>query len=147
MTIYIHKSILIFGNDFIVLAQTFMTKQIKSPFSETFLEKIKEILLEEKARLAKETADFGTVDDAAFPEYGDDEDENAREIADFTANKPVEVALENELRDVKKSLKRLAEGTYGICKYCDKPIDEKRLLARPTSSSCVSCKKTVSQEA
>ncbi len=124
-----------------------MTKKLNSTFSESFLEKIKEILLKEKVRLAKETIEIGGVDEAAFPEYGDDEDENAREIADFTANKPLEVALENELRDVKKSLKRLTEGTYGICKYCDNAIDEKRLLARPTSSSCVSCKKTVSQEA
>ncbi len=124
-----------------------MMKKIKSPFSDTFLEKIKAILLKEKSRLAKEIPDLGGVNDSAFPEYGDGEDDNAREIADFTANKPVEVALENELRDVKKSLKRLEADTYGICKYCDKPIDEKRLLARPTSSSCVSCKKTVSQEA
>lgn len=124
-----------------------MIKTPQSPFSTTFLDKIKEILLEEKSRLAKETGELGGVNDSAFPEYGEGEDDNAREIADFTANKPVEITLENELRDVKKSLKRLIEGTYGVCKYCDKPIDEKRLLARPTSSSCVSCKKTVAQEA
>lgn len=121
-----------------------MTKKTKSPFSDDFLQKIKELLLTEKARLSKET---GIIDDTAFPEYGEGEDDNAREIADFTANKPVEITLENELRDVLKSLKRLQEGTYGICKYCDQPIDDKRLLARPTSSSCVSCKKTVAQEA
>lgn len=124
-----------------------MTKQTKSPFSDAFLTKIEAILLDEKTRLAKETQTLGGVNGSAFPEYGEDEDSNAREIADFTANKPVEITLANELRDVKKSLKRLQEGNYGVCKYCDKPIDEKRLLARPTSSSCVSCKKTVSQEA
>jgi len=125
-----------------------MTKKITTaPFSPEFLDKIKKILLAEKTTLSSEAVEIGGVNDSAFPEYGEGEDDNAREIADFTANKPVEVALENELRDIKKSLKRLDEGTYGICKYCDKAIDEKRLLARPTSSSCVSCKKTVSQEA
>ncbi len=124
-----------------------MLKKTKSPFSTDFLQKIKAILLLEKDRLTKETVALGGIDESAFPEYGEGEDDNAREIADFTANKPVEITLENELRDVKKSLKRLEEGTYGICKYCDEPIDEKRLLARPTSSSCVSCKKTVAQEA
>ncbi len=124
-----------------------MTKTSKSSFSVEFLDKVKKILLAEKTRLSSETVEIGGVNDSAFPEYGEGEDDNAREIADFTANKPVEVALENELRDIKKSLQRLEEGTYGICKYCDSPIDEKRLLARPTSSSCVSCKKTVSQEA
>ncbi|HRU90169.1 MAG TPA: hypothetical protein P5094_02540 [Patescibacteria group bacterium] len=27
-----------------------------------------------------------------------------------------------------------------MCKYCHKKIDEKRLLARPFSSSCIKCK-------
>ncbi len=124
-----------------------MSKKITPPFSDAFLKQIEEVLIGEKARLGKETGILSGTNEAAFPEYGEGEDDNAREIADFTANKPVEMALENELRDVIKSLKRLREGDYGICKYCDNPIDEKRLLARPTSSSCVSCKKTVSQEA
>lgn len=122
-------------------------KTSTTPFSTKFLEQIEDILVKEKTRLAKEIAMLSGKSENSFPEYGDGEDDNAREIADFTANKPVEIALENELRDVNKSLKRLDEGTYGICKYCDNAIDEKRLLARPTSSSCVSCKKTVSQEA
>ena len=58
-----------------------------------------------------------------------------------------EETLEKMLRDVGKSLKRIEEGSYGVCKYCDKPIDEKRLLARPTSSACVECKKTLTDEA
>ncbi|MEK7623573.1 MAG: TraR/DksA C4-type zinc finger protein, partial [Patescibacteria group bacterium] len=70
----------------------------------------------------------------------------AREVAEYTANKPLEVTLENTLRDINKALERLNKGTYGICKYCDHPIDEKRLLARPTSSACVSCKKTLTDE-
>ena len=118
-----------------------------SEFSQKFLDEIKDILIKEQARLETEVMSISGKGSGDFPEYGDEEDDNAREIADFTANKPVEIALENELRDVKKSLKRLVAGDYGICKYCDKGIDEKRLLARPTSSSCVSCKKTVSQEA
>lgn len=125
-----------------------MTKKtIASPFTQKFLDQILEILTQEKKRLAKEILTLTGKNEGNFPEYGDEDDDNAREIADFTANKPVEIALENELRDVNKSMKRIAEGGYGICKYCEKVIDEKRLLARPTSSSCVSCKKTVSQEA
>ena len=81
-----------------------------------------------------------------FPEYGDKEDENAQEVADYTTNKPLEETLEKLLRDVNKSLTTLKAGNYGVCKYCDKPIDEKRLLARPMSSACVSCKKTLTDE-
>lgn len=122
-------------------------------FSQEFLDKIKKSLLSEKIRLENELAKFTTKNphtaddyDATFPEYGDKEDENALEVAQYTANKPLELALEKELRDVNKSLDRLKKDDYGICKYCDKPIDEKRLLARPTSGACVSCKKALTDE-
>lgn len=122
-------------------------------FSQDFLQKIEEQLKQEKVRLEKELAKFTTKNphvsgdfDATFPEYGDKEDENAQEVAQYTTNKPLEIALESELRDVGKSLERLKKGDYGVCKYCKKPIDEKRLLARPTSGACVSCKKTLTQE-
>ena len=126
----------------------------KTPaFSQEFLQKIEEQLKLEKVRLEKELAKFTNKNqhvagdyDATFPEYGDKEDENAQEVAQYTTNKPLEIALESELRDVGKSLDRLKKGDYGVCKYCKKPIDEKRLLARPTSGACVSCRKTLTQE-
>ena len=128
-------------------------KKISPTHSQELFLKIKNLLEQEKARLSKEiggiaqknpnvTGDFN----ATFPEYGDEEDDNAREVAEYTANKPLEMTLEKTLRDIDKALERMDKGTYGICKYCDKPIDEKRLLARPTSSACVSCKKTLTDE-
>lgn len=111
-------------------------------------------MLEEKKRVARDLSKFTRKDphaadnyNAAFPEYGDEEDDNAREVAEYTTNKPLELSLEKTLRDVDKALERLKGGAYGICKYCGKPIDEKRLMARPTSSACVSCKKTITDEA
>lgn len=126
---------------------------ITSTLSADSLAHIKTQLEAEKNRLEAELAKFTTKNthvaddfDAKFPDYGDKSDENALEITDFLTTKPLEMTLEKELRDVYKSLKRIEDGAYGICKYCEKPIDEKRLLARPTSSSCVSCKKTLTQE-
>lgn len=124
-----------------------------SPLSADALARIKTQLEAEKTRLEGELSKFATKNarvaddfDAKFPDYGDKSDENALEITDFLTTKPLEMTLEKELRDVHKALKRIQDGTYGICKYCEKPIDEKRLLARSTSSSCVSCKKTLTQE-
>ena len=118
-----------------------------------FVAKMKESLGQEKARLEAELNKFTKknphVDgdfDATYPEYGDKSDENAQEISQYLTNKPLEMQLEKTLRDVNKTLESLDKGTYGICKYCDNPIEEKRLEARPTSSSCVSCKKTLTQE-
>lgn len=114
------------------------------------LDKIKKILLKKKDGLAKELDSFGTRDSRAkdrenfntdFPEFGDKDDENAAEVAAYSDRLAIEETLEKDLRDVNKSLERIEKGTYGICSYCKKAINPKRLAARPTSGSCVSCKK------
>ncbi len=124
-----------------------------SPYPKAFLDEIKSKLEEDKKSLEKELAKFTKPNpnvegdfNASFPEYGDEDDDNAREVAQYTANKPLEITLEKSLRDVNKALDRLGNGSYGICKYCDEPIGEERLRARPTSGACVSCKKTLTNE-
>lgn len=131
-----------------------MFKKTKSQFSTDTIKKIEEALLAEKAKLEKELSKFSKKRtdqpddfDTTFPDYGDKEDENAAEVADYVVNLSLEENLEKSLRDTTQALERLGKGEYGICKYCHKPIEEKRLLARPTSSSCMSCKKTITQEA
>lgn len=117
-----------------------------------FLDKMHTLLLEEKARLEKELSQFshrnpqGGNREIDFPNLGDKEDENASEVAQFSDNLSLEDELEKQLRDVESALKLVEKGTYGICKYCKNPIDERRLIARPTSSSCIQCKKTLTQE-
>lgn len=126
----------------------------KTPFDKDFLEEITANMTKEKTRLEKELGQFTTQNpndkddyDATYPEYGDKSDENAQEIAQYAVNKPLEITLEKSLRDINKALTRLKDGTYGICKYCQEPIAQERLIARPTSGSCVSCKKTLKEEA
>lgn len=84
--------------------------------------------------------------DADFPSHGDKEDENAAEVAQFSDNLSLESELESALKDVRSALKAIDNGSYGKCKYCHQEIDTQRLLARPTSTSCIACKKTLTQE-
>ncbi|HEU0051108.1 MAG TPA: TraR/DksA family transcriptional regulator [Patescibacteria group bacterium] len=122
--------------------------------NKTFLEKMKARLLEERARLERDLEDFSKQDPkntavfkVDFPETGgDSEDDNSIEASDLADEISIGAKLQNELRDVAKALASIDKGAYGICKYCKKEIDEKRLLARPTSSTCISCKKTLTQE-
>ncbi len=114
---------------------------------------MEQILLSERERLTQERSSVTKTNPgeqggfrARFPNYGDDEEENAMEVADYAANLSIEQGLEKLLRDVNGALARIKDGTYGICKYCKKPIEEKRLTIRPTSSSCVGCKKAITQE-
>lgn len=125
----------------------------KMTFSPEFMAKVKTMLADEKAKLESELSKFAKKNPevegdykSAFPDYGDKDDENAAEVAEYAVNLSLEDNLEKTLRDVRSALKRLEKGEYGICKYCHKPIEEKRLLARPTSSSCMDCKKIIKQE-
>lgn len=88
------------------------------------------------------TKDSGNANDftSTFPDYGEESDENAQEVGQYSTNLATENILEKTLRDVDSALKKIDQNTYGICKYCHQEIDEKRLLARPFSSSCVKCK-------
>jgi RNA polymerase-binding transcription factor DksA len=109
------------------------------------LDRIKKDLLEKKAQLETELGVFTeeTTDDdyqAKFPEYGDESDENAQEVSQYSTDIEAERVLENTLKDINKALKAIEKNTYGRCKYCNQEIEEKRLLVRPFSSSCVKCK-------
>jgi RNA polymerase-binding protein DksA len=115
--------------------------------NEASIKKIEKQLLAQKKQIMNDLQNFSRADNheaddrtTSFPEYGDKPDENAQEISDYSANVVTEKVLEKSLADVDKALTRIKNGTYGICKYCGNPIAEKRLLARPTANSCVSCK-------
>lgn len=93
--------------------------------------------MEEKSRVNPNEADNLS---SKFPEYGDKPDENAQEIMDYSTDLATEQILEKTLIEIDGALKRIENGTYGICRYCKKPIGAKRLMARPVASSCISCK-------
>ncbi|MEY2920187.1 MAG: hypothetical protein RL261_1492 [Pseudomonadota bacterium] len=44
-----------------------------------------------------------------------------------------------ELRAIDAALLRVADGSYGVCEVCDKPIDSKRLEITPHALRCIDC--------
>jgi DnaK suppressor protein len=42
---------------------------------------------------------------------------------------------------INDALKRIEDGTYGICANCGKPIGEERLAAIPWATHCIDCKR------
>lgn len=110
------------------------------------IKKIKEELIARRQQIVDELKDISGDEvgksnlKVKFPDYGNKSDENAQEIDEYTTNLATEKVLETTLRDIDDTLKRIEDGTYGICKYCKKEIAEKRLIARPVASACVECK-------
>jgi len=41
---------------------------------------------------------------------------------------------------MQEAIKRIDDGTFGICEVCSGPISEKRLTARPVTTLCIDCK-------
>ena len=39
-----------------------------------------------------------------------------------------------------RALARIADGTYGVCESCGKPIGKRRLMAFPRATMCMECK-------
>ena len=54
--------------------------------------------------------------------------------------------VEAELADVSHALKRLDDGTYGVCEACGKPIDDERLDAVPAARFCLADQASAERE-
>ena len=47
--------------------------------------------------------------------------------------------VEAHLVEIDAALARVADGSYGVCVSCGRPIPEGRLEARPSARTCVAC--------
>ncbi|HST64852.1 MAG TPA: TraR/DksA C4-type zinc finger protein [Mycobacteriales bacterium] len=46
---------------------------------------------------------------------------------------------EARVLELDRALERLAEGTYGTCAVCGRPVGAERLAARPDATTCIDC--------
>ena len=119
-------------------------------FSEQFLNERKKDLEDRKAKLTSQLKSFAEQDphqkknfNTDFPQYGDDEDENAAEVAAFEGNLHLEETLETSLEMIDRALQKINDGSYGVCEKCGSVIDEGRLKVMPTATRCANknCKR------
>lgn len=47
---------------------------------------------------------------------------------------------------IEGAIKKIEDGSYGVCELCGEEIEEKRLLARPMATHCIECKMEQEQE-
>ena len=94
-----------------------------------------------EAQLAALEADLRGLFEASRSSNADDEHDPegatiAFERAQLTA---VLEATRRQLTELDSALARWAEGTYGVCEDCGRPIPPERLAARPSARTCVGC--------
>jgi DnaK suppressor protein len=49
----------------------------------------------------------------------------------------------NMLRQIKRALARIADGSYGVCLHCEEEISPKRVNAVPWAAFCIKCQEQV----
>ncbi|MDP9171529.1 MAG: TraR/DksA family transcriptional regulator, partial [Acidobacteriota bacterium] len=49
----------------------------------------------------------------------------------------------NMLRQIRRALGRIADGSYGVCLHCDEDISPKRVNAVPWAAYCIKCQEQV----
>ena len=110
--------------------------------------RFREALLEERTRVEAAIQNLhdenpGTLSEDAGEEtaYDNHLADTATETYDRELDYTLEENSEHVLADIDAALKRIEEGTYGICTNCGEPIAVERLEALPWATLCIDCKR------
>jgi RNA polymerase-binding transcription factor len=88
-----------------------------------------------------------TIEDQAFAATQSDMsgdvgvDDESADAGTATFEREKELSIEQNVRDliqkIDRALKRIEDGTYGICEVCGKPIEKARIKALPYVDLCI----------
>ena len=92
-----------------------------------------------KARLSELTNRVVEIGSELRKPLSADFEDQATDLENQEALEAIENSKIHEIRQIQAALKRISEGTYGICVHCGEDIDPKRLEALPTATRCISC--------
>lgn len=104
------------------------------------LEKEKKILEDELLTVSRVDPEHIQERDATSGEIevdSADENEVADKFEEIEENQMILNQLAPQLKDVEFALKRIKDGTYGICEISGEPIEKDRLEASPSAKTCV----------
>lgn len=107
------------------------------------LQKYRKLLLAEKQRLEEEHH-AATRDIAERGgDLSDYDDHHPADAASETFERTKDYALDENYRDmlerIAEALRKIDDGTYGICDRCGAPISPERLKAIPYATLCIEC--------
>ena len=90
-----------------------------------------------KARLSELKRRVAEIDRELHAQLSADSEEQAIDLENQESLEAIENFGVQEIQRIEQTLKRLSEGTYGICTQCGEDIDPKRLKPLPTATSCI----------
>ncbi len=112
----------------------------RKPSQSKFKNQIKDLLfqmrkelIEDVSQSIKAESDYLRFDVGDF--YDHATSDRARELSLMLTDRE-----RQKLVQIEESLKKIDEGSYGVCESCGDEIDEERLIAMPFAKLCLSCK-------
>jgi DnaK suppressor protein len=110
-------------------------------------EEFKKLLEEEKIKLERELSVIARKNpenpedwEVKAPDMNpmvSDQSELADVFEELETQTGLEWELEERLKKVNKALKRIEDGSYGVCNMGGEKIEEKRLRANPLAETCI----------
>lgn len=103
------------------------------------LEKLQRVLLNRQTEIIDKIGKEEISEEATgeLSTYDNHPGDQATELYDKERTLTFQMHAEAELEDINEALHALDDGTYGICRVCSEPIPYERLLALPTTDTCV----------
>ena len=112
------------------------------------VERFREALVDERRRVEAAIENIHTDHPGSIrDETGEDAvyDNHLADTATETYDRELDYTLEENsehvLAEIDAALKRIEEGTYGVCTNCAQPIPEERLEALPWATLCIDCQR------
>ena len=110
--------------------------------------RFRDVLLEERNRVAAAIENLHEDHKGSMADESGEEavfDNHLADTATETYDRELDYTLEENsehvLSDIDAALKRIEDGTYGVCTNCAKQIPEERLEARPWATLCIGCQR------
>jgi RNA polymerase-binding protein DksA len=117
---------------------------LKAPETDRF----RDALLEERKRVEAALENLQEETSGSLSEESGEEtayDNHLADTATETYDRELDYTLEENsghvLAEIDAALKRIEEGTYGICTNCGKEIPVDRLEALPWATLCIDCQR------
>lgn len=114
--------------------------------SRTETQKLREVLLAEKARLLKSAQEGLAFSMNRDRNIGRDSIDESMEEELFSTELRLRDRESGLLGKINGALERLEAGTINECEDCAEPIGYRRLVARPVTTLCIDCKEEREKE-
>lgn len=90
-------------------------------------------------RLGELLVEAKQIDAELSAPHSKDWEDRATEMEDDEVLEGLGHAAMAEAERIQAALRRIAEGSYGVCTRCGEPVGEMRLKAVPHAALCINC--------